>query len=261
MIEMYGNLWSICLLNILNFILVTRNRLRLLRNAKYDKLCRVKLPRVIKLDKVALMKTRTVPLRRALSERHIAQNSPPKLIRSKSTFDLSKVRSILKTPADKPASIFARRKSVTFSDPTGTSTTSKSGVETVRNDSKQKENSHQGGTHPKVPSHSVTALASTSHNARQHNIANATIPISSQPSKSTTIDKKPTVVQMVIQLNQNYNIDINNKQSSIAFQILNRVNKRPVPGLIPMKPDNSSSDQHFGPLHYDLVSESESESE
>lgn len=96
----------------------------------FDPKCRVIIPRSRKLDKIALAKGRDIAsvksrgsrtMHRTLSTQSMQDDSPPpndsqpRLKRSKSIIDFSKVRSILKTPSDKPRSIFNRRKSISFS--------------------------------------------------------------------------------------------------------------------------------------------------
>lgn len=98
----------------LNHISVTRSVGVFMRNAQYS-FCEVRIPRNYDLDKLALLKPKKC-IARCLSTNRLpepelgAEENPvnPK----NAALDMEKVRSILKKPVDKPASIFGRRRSL-----------------------------------------------------------------------------------------------------------------------------------------------------
>lgn len=84
-----------------------------MRNAQYEKVCRVRISRNKKLDKIAIAQPGQRCLQRARST-HISHDLSPVQPERRRSMDLSKVQSILKIPNGKPRSIFGRRKSVNF---------------------------------------------------------------------------------------------------------------------------------------------------
>lgn len=99
-------------LHIRNEFSVTRSRMNILQNAQYKKVC-VKISRNNKLDEIAMLQSNRRCLQRSRSTHTLRHLSPVQPQRRQS-MDLSKVRSILKIPNDKPRSLFGRRKTVTF---------------------------------------------------------------------------------------------------------------------------------------------------
>lgn len=137
---------------------------------------------------------------RSASVHNLQQISSTKLTRSKSTLDLTKIRSILKTPADKPSKIFGRRKSVTFST---------SGPVQTYSGKKQNENlidfSDQPLTSDKSQNPARLVMGSMLKPTIVHANVGVSVMLSNEPSTSTcaktTSNNKMTITEMVSKLN------------------------------------------------------------
>lgn len=87
---------------------VTRSQAKRLADGNYNEKCRINIVRRRDLEKSALVKPSSRPIQKRKSTANFDFEAGP------SSVDMTKVRSILKTPSDKPRGIYGRRKSVTF---------------------------------------------------------------------------------------------------------------------------------------------------
>lgn len=101
------------------FFLVTRNKLRLMRNAHCDKICRVRIVRKMNYEKVLLERSNGRPLKKSRPVQNLVPPIVPRTRMNVPNLNLAQVRSILRAPA-LPASVFGVGRSlmnrrVTFS--------------------------------------------------------------------------------------------------------------------------------------------------